>query len=68
MLGRTNAKEELVKFREAHGITQERLSVKTGLSKTTIVNIENGKLKPHATTIFKINKYIKTVTNKIIDY
>jgi DNA-binding XRE family transcriptional regulator len=53
------AKEDLLKFRETYGITQEKLSEETGISKTTIVNIETGKIKPQAVTIFKLNKWIR---------
>ena len=67
-INRKTASDGLLKFRESHGITQDRLSEKTGISKTTIVNIETGKIKPQATTVYKINEYIKTVESEIVDY
>ena len=53
------ASEELLKFRERHGITQEKLEEKTGVTRQAITRIEAGKVKPHATTIYKLNEYIK---------
>lgn len=55
-----NARTELLRFRENYGISINKLVEKTGLSKPTIIGIEKGRFKPQATTIFKLNEYIKT--------
>jgi DNA-binding XRE family transcriptional regulator len=55
-----NANKELLRFREDNGITINKLVEKTGVSKPTIIGIEKGRLKPHVTTIFKLNEYLKT--------
>ena len=57
-LTRDSAKTELLQFRERQGLTQEKLSEKSGVAKGTIIAIEAGKKKPQATTIFKLNKYL----------
>lgn len=57
---RENAKDELYNFRARFNITQEKLSDKTGISRTTIVAIERGYKQPRAATLFKINEYAKT--------
>lgn len=51
-----NASIELLKFREKHGITQDQLSERSGVSKPTIIDIEKGRKKPRATTVFKLNR------------
>ncbi len=61
LLTRASASVDLVKFRERHGITQEELSVKANVSKTTIVGIEKNRIKPQAITIYKLNMFIKTL-------
>lgn len=55
-----NAEKELYDFRVRFGITQDKLSEKTGITRQTISAIEKGKKKPQAVTIFKINEYINT--------
>ncbi len=58
-LTRENAQKELFNFRIDHGITQERLSELSGVSRPTITNIERGEFKPSATILFRLNEYIK---------
>jgi DNA-binding XRE family transcriptional regulator len=55
-----NASSELLKFRQEHGLTQEKLSEKSEVAKGTIISIEKGAKKPQATTIYKLNKYLST--------
>lgn len=55
-----NASKELLRFREKHGITLDKLVDKSGVSKPTIINIEKGRIKPQAVTVFKLNKYLLT--------
>lgn len=59
MIDKKNADSKLFDLRAKHGITQEKLSTDTGISRTTIANIENDKLSPHATTIYKLNEFFK---------
>ena len=54
-----NASRELLRFRENYGISINELVEKTGVSKPTVIGIEKGRVKPQATTIYKINQYIK---------
>jgi len=58
---RADAREKLSRFREKTGITQEKLSEKTGVSVPTIIGIESGRKIPQAGTIFKLNTYFKTI-------
>ena len=58
-LTQENAQEEILNFRLRYGITQEKLSELSGVSRATITNIENGKLKPRVTTLYNLNEYIK---------
>lgn len=60
-LTQQNAQEELLNLRLDQGLTQDRLSNLTGVSRATIINIEKGNSKPGATTLFNLNKYIKTL-------
>ena len=57
-LTRDSARTELLKFREKQGITQEKLSEKSGVAKGTIIAIENGRKTPQAVTIYKLNQYL----------
>lgn len=55
-----NAAKDLIDFRIKHGVTQEKLALKTGVTRQTISAIEQDRLKPQAVTLFKINEYVKT--------
>jgi transcriptional regulator with XRE-family HTH domain len=54
----------LITFRIRHGLTQDQLSKKTGVSIPTIIGIEKDKNTPHAETLFKLNEFIKTFENE----
>ncbi len=58
---RKNIQNDLISFRERHGYTLEKLSDKTGVSKSTLIAIEAGRGNIQAKTIFKLNQYIKKV-------
>ena len=55
---RADAQDKLLKFREKHGITQEKLADKSGISVPTIIGIEKGEKIPHAMTVHKLNQYL----------
>jgi len=61
-ISRETASKDLLFFREATGITQDQLSIKTGVSVNTILSIEkdSGK-KIRALTLFKLNQYIEKI-------
>lgn len=59
-LTRENAQKELFNFRTRFGVTQEKLSELSGVSRPTITNIERGEFKPSAMILFRLNKYIGT--------
>lgn len=57
-LTRKTASDDLTSFRERHGYTLEKLSDKTGVSKSTLIAIEAGRGNIQAKTIFKLNQFI----------
>ena len=59
MITASTANTELYAFGERHGLTQKKLSDKTGISVQTIVAIEKGSV-PRASTVYSLNEYIKT--------
>jgi DNA-binding XRE family transcriptional regulator len=64
MLTNENAKVELLRFRIRHrnkDMGQEKVSEKTGLSRTTISDIENGKVKPNVKTLLLLNDFINKI-------
>ena len=61
MITQENAKTEILKIRTKYGLTQENLSDLSGVSRPTITNIEKGNIKPQATTLFKLNEYLKRI-------
>ena len=57
-LTRKTADEVLSSFRDRHGVTLEGVSKKTGIAVSTLIDIEKGRIKPHASTVSKLNKYL----------
>lgn len=53
-----NAQDELLKFRDESRITQIQAAAKSGISKDTISNIENGNFAPNKMTLYRLNKMI----------
>lgn len=43
-------------FRKLHGLTQEKLSLDLGVSRQTVIAIENNKFNPSLDLAFKISK------------
>ena len=56
-LTKDNAKTELVRLREQHGITQAILSEKSGIRIETISRIETDKHSPSVMTLHALNKF-----------
>lgn len=58
---RETASQDLLFFRSSTGMTQEKLSEKTGVSRGVIIAIEKGTVQPQAKTLFKLNRYISKI-------
>lgn len=58
-----NAHIELLKFRDISRMTQIQVAEKTGISKDTISNIENGNFKPNKMTLYRLEKLINSLEN-----
>lgn len=56
----SNAKNKLPEFRGEHGKTLKFVSEQTGVAVSTLISLEKGSVKPQATTVYKLNKYLKT--------
>ena len=59
MVTKENAGFVLLKHRNDNSFTQEQVSKKSGVSVQTISELESGKVKPQAMTIYKLNKYFE---------
>lgn len=57
----------LKKIRESKSISQESLSKRSGLSRTYISLVENGKKNPTLTTIFRLSKALGIKPSVLID-
>lgn len=64
MVTKDNAGEKLLAYRNDKNLTQVEVSKKSGVSVQTLCLIESGDVKPQAMTIFKLNKYFKSVGEK----
>ncbi len=62
-----NFNEKLKKYRETNNLTQAQFAKKTGFSRTTITELENGSKKATLRTIEKIAKGTNTSTTDWID-
>lgn len=58
---RETAASDLKLFRESTGTTQEKLSEKTGVTRSIISRLEKGGSKPQVKTLFKLNEYISKI-------
>ena len=54
---RTTAATVFPMLRDRYGKTLEEVSKKTGIAVSTLIDIEKGRVSPHATTIHKLNLY-----------
>lgn len=55
------AQEQLLEIRGKYGLTLEKVSEKTKVAKSTLIDIEKGRRSPGAITIFKLNRYFETL-------
>ncbi|WP_346961984.1 helix-turn-helix transcriptional regulator [Clostridium sp.] len=62
-----NFNEKLKKYREVNNLTQAQLAKRTGFSRTTITELENGTKKATLRAIEKIAKGTNTSTSDWID-
>lgn len=59
MLTNENVGRELLRFRDKYKFTQEKLALKSGISRVTISGIESGKIKkPDSMTFFKLEEFL----------
>ncbi len=69
---RTSAAQKLGKrlklLRSEAGLTQERLSIATGLSQTYISGVENGTRNPSLKTLDKLAKALRVKISDITDF
>lgn len=61
MITRDNAGEKLLAHRDDKNLTQVEVSKKSGVSVQTLCLIEGGEVKPQTMTVFKLNKYFKSL-------
>lgn len=52
--------------RQARGVSQRQLSVKTGIAQVSISHFENGKYKPSYKNIVKLSKALKITADYIL--
>lgn len=55
-------------LRAVKNITQEELASSLGVTRQTIISIENGKYNPSLELAFKIAKYFETTIEKVFHY
>jgi len=58
--------KKLIELRKEHKITQEELSKKIGVSRTTLVNYENGRRKPDYEILQRIADYFEVSTDFLL--
>lgn len=61
-------KNKLKVFRAMHDLTQEQLAGKIGVSRQTVIAIENNKYLPSLGLAFKIAKLFKVMIEDIFTY
>lgn len=58
----------LKKVREEKGLSQKEVADKIGVNRVTLSNIENGKRKLDAVTLYKLSKLYNVDPYKLMDY
>ncbi|WP_026580777.1 helix-turn-helix transcriptional regulator [Bacillus sp. J33] len=61
-------KNNLVEFRKKHGLSQDRLADKLGVSRQTIISIEKGKYDPSLPLAFELARTFNTAIEEIFIY
>ena len=55
-------------LREKHNLTQKELGKRVGVSRQTIISLENGKYNPSITLAFKVSKAFNLLIEDIFIY
>lgn len=61
-------KNKIKVFRAMHDLTQESLAEAIGVTRQTIVSIENGKYDPSLPLAFKISRLFNVSIEEVFDY
>lgn len=61
-------KNKLVDFRKKHGLSQDRLAEKLGVSRQTIISIEKGKYSPSLPLAFQLARTFNTTIEELFLY
>lgn len=61
-------KNKLVDFRKMHGLSQDRLAEKLGVSRQTIISIEKGKYSPSLPLAFQLARTFNTTIEELFLY
>jgi putative transcriptional regulator len=61
-------KNHLVEFRKKHGLSQDRLAEKLGVSRQTIISIEKGKYSPSLPLAFQLARTFNTTIEELFVY
>ncbi|MDD4785502.1 MAG: helix-turn-helix transcriptional regulator [Candidatus Shapirobacteria bacterium] len=61
-------KNKVKLFRTQNNLTQQDLAIKVGVSRQTIIAIENNKYLPSINLAFKLSKIFKTTIEKLFIY
>ena len=61
-------KNKLKVYRAIHDMTQEDLAKRLGVTRQTIISIENGKYDPSLALAFKMARLLKVQIEDIFDY
>ena len=61
-------KNKLKVFRAMHDLTQESLAVKLGVTRSTIVSIENGRYDPSIGLAFRIAKLFNVKIEDVFEF
>ena len=61
-------KNRLKVFRAMHDLTQESLAIKLGVTRQTVVSIENGRYDPSISLAFRIARLFNVKIEDIFEY
>ena len=61
-------KNRLKVFRAMHDLTQESLAGKLGVTRQTVVSIENGKYDPSINLAFRISRLFNVTIEDVFEY
>jgi len=61
-------KNALKMLRDKHGLTQDELAERVGVSRQTIISLERGKYDPSIKLAFKLSQTLDTAIEKIFIY